>query len=129
MSTKKEEQPKEENSLVEAQPKVEKAKEALKKNKSYFIKVAKVLKSPVVTEKSAMLSKNNNEYVFKVNVKSTKTEIKKSIEELYGVKVESVNTIIRKGKSIRFGKTVGTRSDEKFAIIKVKQGQDINVFK
>ena len=122
MPTIKEEKPKEEVSLVEK-------KETAIKNKAYYIKAAKILKSPVVTEKSAMLSKDNNEYVFKVNTKATKTEIRKSIEELYNVKVENVNTIIRKGKAIRFGKTVGTRSDEKFAIIRVKQGQDINVFK
>lgn len=122
MPTTKEEKPKEEVSLVEK-------KETAIKNKAYYIKAAKILKSPVVTEKSAMLSKDNNEYVFKVNTKATKTEIRKSIEELYNVKVENVNTIIRKGKAIRFGKTVGTRSDEKFAIIRVKQGQDINVFK
>lgn len=126
MPTKKEEQPKEDKVLT---PQSQEKKELVNKTKATFISVAKVLRKPVISEKSANLSKDNNEYVFKVNVKSNKLEIRKSIQELYNVKVESVNTIIRKGKAIRFGKTKGVRSDEKIAIVKVKAGQDINVFK
>ena len=119
---KKEEKPVEKKEVATATVPTQKAKMA-------FIKVARILKKPVVTEKSAMLSQNNNEYVFKVDIKATKTEVKQSIKDLYNVEIESVNTIIRKGKAIRFGKTKGVRSDEKFAIIKVKAGQDINLFK
>lgn len=122
MPTKKEEQPKDNEQVV---PK----KEDVTKNKPIYIKIGKILKKPVITEKSAIHEKDNNEYVFKVTYKTTKVEIKKAIEELYGVKVESVNTMIRKGKPIRFGKVMGARSDEKIAIVKIKAGQSINVFK
>lgn len=122
MPTKKEEQLKE-NEVVA--PK----KENITKNKPVYIKIAKVLKKPMITEKTALHEKDNNEYFFKVDPKTTKIEIKKAIKELYGVEIESVNTIVRKGKPIRFGKVMGTRSDEKIAIIKLKAGQSINVFK
>lgn len=122
MPTKKEEQPKNNEQVVEK-------KENIAKNKAVYIKISKILIKPVVTEKTAIHEKNNNEYAFKVNMKTTKVEVRKAIKELYGVEVESVNTIIRKGKPIRFGKTTGVRSDEKIAIVKVKAGQSINVFK
>ena len=61
--------------------------------KNYF----DVLMSPVVTEKSSMLSESNK-VVFKVGLKSSKQEIKKSVEALFKVNVKSVNTLRRKGK-------------------------------
>lgn len=122
MPTKNEEQLKENKTVA---PK----KENISKNKPVYIKISKVLKRPMVTEKTALHEKDNNEYFFRVNLKTTKIEVKKAIKELYGVDVESVNTIIRKGKAIRFGKTTGSRSDEKIAIVKIKSGQSINVFK
>lgn len=99
------------------------------KKASFVTNVVKLLKKPVVTEKSAMLGQNNNEYVFKVDMNADKGNIKKVITDLYNVKVESVNTIIRKGKEVRFGKIAGRRSDEKIAIVKIKAGQTINIFK
>ena len=65
--------------------------------KNYF----DILVSPVITEKSSMLSESNK-VVFKVGMKSSKSEIKKSIEELFKVKVKSVNTLRRKGKTTNF---------------------------
>ena len=97
------------------------------KKASFVTNVIKLLKKPVVTEKSAFLGQNNNEYLFKVDMNADKKNIKKVISDLYDVKVESVNTIIRKGKELRFGKTSGRRSDEKIAIIKIKKGQTINI--
>lgn len=99
-------------------------------NKAPFItNVIKLLKKPVVTEKSAMLGQANNEYVFKVDMNADKANIKKVISDLYKVNVEGVNTIIRKGKEVRFGKVSGRRSDEKIAIVKIKKGETINIFK
>ena len=65
--------------------------------KNYF----DILMSPVVTEKSSMLSESNK-VVFKVSLKSSKQEIKKSIEALFKVNVKSVNTLRRKGKTTNF---------------------------
>ena len=55
-----------------------------------------ILLSPVVTEKSTLLSESNK-VVFKVSVKSNKKQIRKSVEEIFKVKVKSVNTLRRKG--------------------------------
>jgi len=123
MPTKKQdEQPKNTEAIVQK-------KENITKNKPAYIKVVKILRRPVVTEKSALHEKDNNEYMFRVDLKATKPEVRKAIKELYGVDVESVNTIIRKGKKIRFGKIEGQRSDEKIAIVKLKAGQSINIYK
>lgn len=123
MPTKKQdEQPKNTEAVVQK-------KENITKNKPAYIKIVKILRRPVVTEKSALHEKDNNEYMFRVDLKATKPEVRKAIKELYGVDIESVNTIIRKGKKIRFGKIEGQRSDEKIAIVKLKAGQSINIYK
>jgi len=123
MPTKKQdEQPKNTEAIVQK-------KENITKNKPAYIKIVKILRRPMVTEKSALHEKDNNEYMFRVDLKATKPEVRRAIKELYGVDVESVNTIIRKGKKIRFGKIEGQRSDEKIAIIKLKAGQSINIYK
>ena len=123
MPTKKQdEQPKNTEAVVQK-------KENITKNKPAYIKIVKILRRPMVTEKSALHEKDNNEYMFRVDLKATKPEVRKAIKELYGVDVESVNTIIRKGKKIRFGKIEGQRSDEKIAIVKLKAGQSINIYK
>ncbi len=123
MPTKKQdEQPKNTEAIVQK-------KENITKNKPAYIKIVKILRRPVVTEKSALHEKDNNEYMFRVDLKATKPEVRKAIKELYGVDIESVNTIIRKGKKIRFGKIEGQRSDEKIAIVKLKAGQSINIYK
>jgi len=123
MPTKKQdEQPKNTEAVVQK-------KENITKNKPAYIKIVKILRRPMVTEKSALHEKDNNEYMFRVDLKATKPEVRRAIKELYGVDVESVNTIIRKGKKIRFGKIEGQRSDEKIAIVKLKAGQSINIYK
>ena len=90
--------------------------------KNYF----DILVSPVITEKSSMLSESNK-VVFKVGMKSSKSEIKKSIEELFKVKVKSVNTLRRKGKRTNFKNIKGKRKDFKHAIITLEEGQSIDV--
>lgn len=81
-----------------------------------------IILSPVVSERSMDLMENNK-YVFKVEKKSTKSEIKNAIEAIFeGVKVESVNTINMLGKRTRYGITEGKRSDWKKAIVTLKEG-------
>jgi large subunit ribosomal protein L23 len=65
--------------------------------------------------------------VFKVASTATKLEIKKAIELLFNVEVEKVNTLNTKGKSKRFGKTLGRRSDVKKAYVTLKAGQDVEM--
>ena len=85
-----------------------------------------VIVSPVITEKSNLISEHN-QVVFNVAPKATKPEIKAAIEALFGVKVEAVNTIVRKGKVKRFRGIVGRQSDVKKAIVTLAEGQTIDV--
>ncbi len=89
-------------------------------------KAFNVILKPVVTEKSTILSENN-QIVFFVNINSNKIDIKKSIELIYGVKVNSVNIIRVKGKTKVFKGKVGKRSDFKKAIISLSKGQSIDL--
>ena len=85
-----------------------------------------VLKSPHITEKSSDLA-DKNQYVFKVYPKINKIEIRKAIEELYGVKVVSIKTINVPAKQKRLGKNIGEQKGYKKAIVKIKEGQKIEV--
>jgi large subunit ribosomal protein L23 len=85
-----------------------------------------VIVSPVITEKSTLLSEAN-QVVFKVAPKATKPEIKAAVEALFGVKVTGVNTLVRKGKVKRFKGTKGRQSDVKKAIVTLADGQSIDV--
>ena len=89
-------------------------------------KAFNVILKPVVTEKSTILSENN-QIVFLVNINSNKIDIKKSVELIYGVKVNSVNIIRVKGKTKVFKGKIGKRSDFKKAIISLSKGQSIDL--
>lgn len=88
--------------------------------------VDKVIIKPIVTEKATDLTKENK-YVFKVNIKANKIEIKKAIEEYFKVKVTKVNTLIQHGKVKRVRYKSGITSDWKKAIITLKEGEVINL--
>jgi large subunit ribosomal protein L23 len=85
-----------------------------------------VIRSPIVTEKSTMVSENN-QVVFKVAMNATKPDIKEAVERLFNVKVLAVNTLIRKGKTKRFRGVKGQQSDFKKAIITLQEGQTIDI--
>ncbi|ODS01906.1 50S ribosomal protein L23 [Methyloceanibacter superfactus] len=85
-----------------------------------------VILSPVITEKSSEASEAN-QVVFKVRRDATKPEIKKAIETLFGVKVLAVNTLIRKGKTKRFRGIKGRQQDVKKAVVKLAEGDKIDV--
>ena len=86
----------------------------------------RVLKTPQVTEKAAGLV-GQNQYVFKVWPRANKVEAKKAIEGLYGVDVISVKIIKVPRKRRRLGKIQGFRKGYKKAIVKIKEGQKIEV--
>ncbi|MDD9909720.1 MAG: 50S ribosomal protein L23 [Ahrensia sp.] len=85
-----------------------------------------VIVSPVITEKSTMASEDN-QVVFNVARDASKPEIKKAVEALFGVKVTSVNTVLRKGKVKRFRGHLGRQSDVKKAFVTLAEGQSIDV--
>lgn len=85
-----------------------------------------VIASPVVTEKATSASEHN-QVVFKVRQDATKPQIKAAVEKIFGVKVKSVNTLIRMGKIKRFKGTVGQQSDVKKAVVTLVQGESIDI--
>lgn len=82
--------------------------------------------APVITEK-ATLASEENKVIFKVRRDATKPQIKAAIERLFDVKVEAVNTILRKGKRKTFKGTRGVQSDVKRAVVTLAEGQTIDV--
>jgi len=86
----------------------------------------RVLKIPQVTEKATDLVKKN-QYVFRVFTGANKKDIKKTIEDIYGVDVLDVKVIKVPAKQRRLGKTSGWRKAYKKAIIRIKEGQKIEV--
>ncbi|WOJ89369.1 50S ribosomal protein L23 [Methylocapsa polymorpha] len=85
-----------------------------------------VILAPVITEK-ATLASEANQVIFKVRKTATKPEIKAAVERLFDVKVESVNTLIRKGKRKVFKGTRGVQSDVKKAVVTLAEGHKIDV--
>ena len=85
-----------------------------------------VILSPVITEKATNGSEHN-QVTFRVLGTATKPVIKNAVEQLFKVKVEAVNTHIRKGKVKRFRGRVGSRSDVKFAVVTLAKGSNIDV--
>jgi large subunit ribosomal protein L23 len=85
-----------------------------------------VIIAPVITEK-ATLASEANQVIFKVRRDATKPEIKAAVERLFDVKVEGVNTLIRKGKRKVFKGTRGVQSDVKKAIVTLAEGHRIDV--
>ncbi|KQT83571.1 50S ribosomal protein L23 [Aurantimonas sp. Leaf443] len=85
-----------------------------------------VITSPVITEKSTLLS-DVNQVVFNVPGTATKPAIKAAVEALFGVKVTAVNTMVRKGKVKRFRGRVGRQSDQKKAVVTLAAGHSIDV--
>ncbi len=82
--------------------------------------------SPVITEKTTLLSEQNK-VVFKVANDATKDEIAAAVEELFQVKVTKVNPVVTKGKTKRFRGILGRRSDVKKAIVTLAEGQSIDI--
>ena len=93
----------------------------MKKLDSYDVIIA-----PVVTEKSTMASEFNK-VVFKVRAEASKPDIKSAVEQLFNVKVRSVNTLVRKGKVKQFRGRRGIQADVKKAIVTLEEGHSIDV--
>ncbi len=85
-----------------------------------------VVRGPHITEKSTMASEHNA-VVFKVANDATKPQIKAAVEALFSVKVLSVNTLVQKGKTKKWKGTPYRRSDFKKAIVRLAEGQSIDV--
>lgn len=80
-----------------------------------------VIKRPVITERSADLM-SENKYTFDVDVKATKTQVKRAVEEIFDVKVEKVNIMNVKPKKKRMGRYQGYTNRRRKAIVKLSEG-------
>lgn len=89
-------------------------------------RLLKVLLGAHVTEKSTLAADAARQFVFKVATNATKPEVKRAVEQLFEVEVEGVQMVNVKGKSKRFGRLLGKRSDFKKAYVRLKPGHDIN---
>jgi large subunit ribosomal protein L23 len=85
-----------------------------------------IIKAPLVTEKSTS-GASENKYIFKVDAKAHKIEIKKAIEEIFKVKVKAINTITGKPKTKRVGRYAGKTNRYKKAIVTLAKGHKIDL--
>ena len=85
-----------------------------------------VVLAPVVSEKSTMVADKNRQYVFRVDDRATKPEIKAAVELMFKTKVDSVTVSNVKGKERRFGRLIGRKRSWKKAYVRLAEGQEIN---
>lgn len=88
------------------------------------MKINNIIIAPVLTEKATGLV-SNSVYMFEINLKSNKFQVKEALEKLYKVKVGEVRISIRKGKTRRYGRRMKAKklTDRKIAYIKLKEGK------
>lgn len=89
-------------------------------------RLMKVLLGPHISEKGTMLADKHNQIVFKVIPDATKLEVKKAVENLFKVEVDSVQVVNVRGKMKRLGQNWGKRKNWKKAYVCLKEGQDID---
>ncbi|KAF1018247.1 50S ribosomal protein L23 [Variovorax paradoxus] len=86
-----------------------------------------VLVAPIVSEKATMVGEKSNAVTFKVLQDATKPEIKAAVELMFKVEVKGVSVANIKGKTKRFGKSVGRRDHVRKAYVTLKAGQELNL--
>jgi large subunit ribosomal protein L23 len=84
-----------------------------------------VLLAPQISEKSARVGEESNQFVFRVRRDATKPDIKAAVELMFDVKVADVNVVNVAGKRKRFGQRVGRRQDYKKAYVRLAPGERI----
>ncbi len=89
-------------------------------------RLLQVILAPIISEKATMLAEKREQIIFSVATNATKPEIKAAIELLFKVEVKAVQVANVKGKSKRFGRFMGKRSDWKKAYVALKSGQELN---
>jgi len=86
-----------------------------------------VLVAPIVSEKATMIADKTNAVTFKVLQDATKFEIKAAVQLMFKVDVQSVAVLNIKGKTKRFGKSIGRRDNIRKAYVTLKPGQELNL--
>lgn len=85
-----------------------------------------VIRAPHISEKATVVAERDNQVVFKVAVDANKLEIKRAVELLFEVEVDSVRVVNVKGKTKRHGMAMGKRANWKKAYVSLKEGQEID---
>jgi large subunit ribosomal protein L23 len=93
-----------------------------------MIEPRQIVRRALVTEKGTQIREAANQYLFEVDPRANKLQIKKAIEAIFSVKVENVRTVGMKGKTKRLGVHLGRRPHWKKAIVTLKKGQNIELF-
>ena len=88
----------------------------------------RIVKKPLVTEKSTVMLSEGNWVAFKVHLDANKIEIREAVQKIFSVSVLQVNTQIVRGKRKRFGRTMGQSKAWKKAIVQLKEGDKIEIF-
>jgi large subunit ribosomal protein L23 len=117
--------------LLEKKTEVKEKQAATPAGKKAFLSASfanGILRKPRITEK-AYLMNARNEYVFEVAKRATKREVARAVEAVYGVTVVAVRTTSLPGRKRRFGRTIGTVSGVKKAIVKLKEGDSLTLIK
>lgn len=92
--------------------------------------IHQIILSPVVfSEKANQLRDDENQYVFLVHDRANKIMIREAVEALFNVKVVGVRTQVRRGHVARMGMTRGKRTNRKKAIVTLREGDSIELFK
>ncbi|MDC8444787.1 MAG: 50S ribosomal protein L23 [Nitrosomonas sp.] len=94
-----------------------------------YERLMQVILAPYISEKGTFIGETHNQTIFRVARNATKDEIKAAIELIWKdqkIKVEKVQTMNVKGKKKRFGRYLGSRSNWKKAIVRVKEGQELS---
>ena len=89
----------------------------------------RVVRRPHVSEKTTDLIQNYNTYVFEVDAEATKTDVREAITRIWNVHVESIRIINVRGKARRMGRISGYSRSWKKAIVKLKEGEGIDVLR
>ena len=90
-------------------------------------RLMQVLVAPIVSEKATMVADKSNAVTFKVLQNATKPEIKAAVELMFKVEVKGVSVVNTKGKTKRFGRSVGRRDNIRKAYVMLKPGQELNL--
>ena len=89
-------------------------------------RIYQVVFGPRISEKGTIVADGTSQYVFRVAKDASKPEIKKAVEQLFDVKVQSVRTLVQKGKTKRTQRGLGKRNDIKKAYVRLAEGQEID---
>ena len=87
-----------------------------------------IIEKPLVTEKGSDMLAEGNWVVFRVHLAANKIQIREAVQKIFDVKVLHVNTQVVRGKRKRFGKTVGQSKTWKKAMVRLKEGDKIEIF-